>query len=192
MSFSTTLAHFKLELKSCKSEICVALLTITFVGEILSFWHDLLEIFWKFPWGFFSICSWSWAFFATQVGPWRYRDHQHQLELAAGLWSIRMRRTGKQLRQGKAHFRTHISQAGSPTPNESRGGWNWVRFTRAYFSAFWQKLNLLKMSKLNLKTQKLNLKTRKLNLKMLKLNGEMEKLLYMANLTPVRSLNGLT
>ena len=48
------------------------------------------------------------------------------------------------------------------------------------------------MSKLNLKTQKLNLKTQKLNLKMLKLNGEIEKLLYMANFTPVRSLDGLS
>ena len=38
---------------------------------------------------------------------------------------------------------------------------------------------------------KLNLKTQKLNLKMLKLNGEIEKLLYMANFTPVRSLDGL-
>ena len=39
---------------------------------------------------------------------------------------------------------------------------------------------------------KLNLKTHKLNLKMLKLNGEIEKLLlYMANITPVRSLDGL-
>ena len=59
--------------------------------------------------------------------------------------------------------------------------WRIDSIFRAYFSAFWQKLNLLKMSKLNLKIQKLNLK-------MLKLNGEIEKLLYMANFTPVRSL----
>jgi len=38
---------------------------------------------------------------------------------------------------------------------------------------------------------KLNLKTQKLNLKMLKLNGEIKKLLFMANFTPVRSLDGL-